>query len=154
MNENFAEKEKFLVYRIQNELYASPLLDFREVIEYTEPKHVPNMAPYFVGMINLRGLIIGVVDLRLKFGYGNPSTTKSSLLICETETGPIGAVIDHVDFVIQIHQEEIQDLKVDGRVKVRFLKGFIHHGESLITVLDVKKLISDFSDFSNPSEAA
>lgn len=154
MSENFEEREKYLVFRIENELYASPLLDFREVIEYTPPKVVPNMAPYFAGMINLRGLIIGVVDLRLKLGYHSKSGPKPSLLICEASEGPIGATIDRVEFVIQILPSEIQELKVEGRVNVNYLKGFIQQGEHFITILDIKKLITDFNDHTDSVETA
>jgi purine-binding chemotaxis protein CheW len=154
MSEQFTEKEKYLVYKIQDELYASPLLDFREVIEYTSPKIVPNMASYFIGMINLRGLIIGVVDLRKKLGYESQNALRPSLLICETEDGPIGATIDKVEFVLQLLPQDIQELKIEGRVDVAFLKGFIQHGEHLITIVDIRKLISNFDDRIAPGEAA
>jgi purine-binding chemotaxis protein CheW len=154
MSEAYEEKHKYLVYRIHDELYASPLLDFKEVIEYTPPKLVPNMATYFTGMINLRGLIIGVVDIRKKLGYSIEVIHKASFLICDTELGPLAATIDRVEAVIQLSSDQIQDMKLDSRIKACYLNGFVQQGEDLITVLDIKKLISDFNENSLPSEAA
>ena len=148
MSEDFEEKEKYLVYRIENELYASALLDFKEVVEYSKPKSVPNMPQCFSGMINLRGLIIGVIHLRLKLGINRPYEGRSSILICETSSGPIGAIIDKVECVIPIHLSEIQDMKVHGRVDVQFLKGFFQYKDELITILDIKKFTEFFEDVS------
>lgn len=68
MNENESEN-KFLVFSVGEELYASPLLSIREVLEFQPPKPMPNMVHYFTGVINVRGAIVGVIDLRTKFGH-------------------------------------------------------------------------------------
>lgn len=143
MSELHEDKERYLVYRIKDELYASPLLDFKEVIEFIKPKIVPNMPSYFSGMINLRGLIIGVIDLRRKLSYKDDYQHKPSMLICETEVGPLAAIIDKVEFVIYFSPAEIQDLKVEGKVDISCLKGFIQYQEHLISVIDIKKFVSN-----------
>jgi purine-binding chemotaxis protein CheW len=142
MSEFQEDKERYLVYRIDNELYASPLLDFKEVIEYIKPKIVPNMPEYFSGMINLRGLIIGVIDVRKKIGISSEFHQNPSLLICETDSGPMGAIIDKVESVIHISPKEVQDLKVEGKIDLAFLKGFYQHQDKFISIIDIKKFVS------------
>jgi purine-binding chemotaxis protein CheW len=122
MSELYEDKERYLVYRIDDDLYASPLLDFKEVIEFIKPKVVPNMPTCFSGMINLRGLIMGVIDLRIKLGILDHNPLRSSMLVCETEVGPLAAVIDKVEFVIYVSPAEIQDLKIEGKVAIDCLK--------------------------------
>jgi purine-binding chemotaxis protein CheW len=148
MSELYEDKERYLVYRIKDELYASPLLDFKEVIEYIKPKLVPNMPSCFSGMINLRGLIMGVIDLRLKLGVHEVNSLKSSMLICETEVGPLAAVIDKVEFVVYVTPSDIQDLKIEGKVQIDCLKGFLQHQDNLITIIDIKKFVSSIENKS------
>jgi purine-binding chemotaxis protein CheW len=148
MSDLYEDKERYLVYRIKDELYASPLLDFKEVIEYIKPKLVPNMPSCFSGMINLRGLIMGVIDLRVKLGIHESSSLKSSMLICETEVGPLAAVIDKVEFVIYVTPSDIQDLKIEGKVQIDCLKGFLQHQDNLITIIDIKKFVSSIENKS------
>jgi len=152
MSEVYEEKDKYLVYRIGDEFYASRLLDFVEVIEYTKPKIVPNMSHCFSGMINLRGLIIGVVDLRKKLGIAEDFSGKPSMLICDTEVGPIGAIIDKVEYVVPFLQSEIQDLKVERKMDKAYLKGFFQHQDNLITVIEIKSFVSSFDENTHSQE--
>lgn len=137
------ESHSYLVFRIHGELYASPLLEFSEVVGFIEPKPVPNMPDYFSGMINLRGVIVGVVDLRKKMGINDTFTGKQTMLICETESGIMGASIDKIESVIHIDPATIQDVKLSTRVSADYLQGFINHHEEIITLIDVKNFISD-----------
>lgn len=156
MSEVHEDKERYLVYRIKDELYASPLLDFKEVIEFIKPKVVPNMPDYFSGMVNLRGLIMGVIDLRKKLGYHEDYEFKPSMLICETEVGALAAIIDKVEFVVYFSPAEIQDLKVEGKVDISCLRGFMQYQEHLISVIDIKKFVSniDKSEIVEQEKAA
>jgi purine-binding chemotaxis protein CheW len=156
MSEIHEDKERYLVYRIKDELYASPLLDFKEVIEFIRPKVVPNMPNYFSGMVNLRGLIMGVIDLRKKLGYTDDYHQKPSMLICETDVGPLAAIIDKVEFVIYFSPSEIQDLKVEGKVDISCFKGFMQYQEHLISVIDIKKFVSNIekNEFVEQEKAA
>jgi purine-binding chemotaxis protein CheW len=100
------------------------------------------MPSCFSGMINLRGLIMGVIDLRVKLGIHESNPVKSSMLICETEIGPLAAVIDKVEFVIYVTPSDIQELKIEGKVQIDCLKGFLQLQDNLITIIDIKKFVS------------
>lgn len=139
MNEN-----RYLLFYVGKDLYGVPLLDVKEVIEYQQPKPVPNMVSHFSGVINLRGAIVGVLDLRKKFSVPFDHSRTTPMLICETSQGLLAAVIDHVDSVSVISSECI-DLKppVQTKVKLDYLVGIARIAESLVCIIELKKLISD-----------
>lgn len=97
---------RYLIYRIGGELYGTPLLEVREVVEYQKPKFMPNMESHFSGVINIRGSIVGVVDLRSKFGISQEISKSTALLVCESEKGPIAAIVDKVESVLPINKSE------------------------------------------------
>ncbi len=140
---NELENERFLVFCINEELYASPLLEFHEVVEMIKPKPVPNMPEHFSGMINLRGVIVAIIDLRKKMGIHEKYMGKQTMLICETETGIIGASIDRVESVIHIDPATIQDVKIEGKIALEYLRGFVNHEGKIITLVDVKSFLSE-----------
>ncbi|MGZ3771201.1 MAG: chemotaxis protein CheW [Bdellovibrio sp.] len=141
MNEN---DHKHLVYKIGAELYSSPLLSVREVLEYQNPKYMPNMVSHFSGVINVRGSIVGVIDLRLKFGLSNQVGPKTSILLCDTERGSIAAVVDSVECVQQFHENDI-DTKppILSKVKQEYLVGVAKSKEQLITIVDLHKFLTE-----------
>ncbi|MGZ3743740.1 MAG: chemotaxis protein CheW [Pseudobdellovibrionaceae bacterium] len=135
---------KYLTYKIGNELYSSPLLSVREVLEYQKPKYMPNMVSHFSGVINVRGAIVGVIDLRLKFGLPNSLGQKTSILLCDTGRGLIAAVVDSVECV-----QEFSDADIDrkpaimSKVKQEYLAGVAKSKEQLITIVDLHKFLTE-----------
>ena len=103
---NNQDSEKYLVYQLGGESYASPLMEVREVIEYRAAKPIPHTAPFFKGVINVRGEIIGVVDLRTRLGI-ETGTAPSAHLIFDAESGPLAAVVDRVHAVSVIHEKDL-----------------------------------------------
>ena len=139
MNEN-----RYLLFNVGTELYGVPLLDIKEVIEYQEPKPVPNMVSHFTGVVNLRGAIVGVLDLRKKFGVAQDRTRITSMLICETPQGTIAAVIDRVDSVAVINSDMIYiHPKVVTAFKSDYLAGIAKLPNKLVTLVALRSLISN-----------
>ena len=137
-------EEKYLVYAICNELYGSPLLSVREVLEYQKPKFMPNMAKHFSGVVNVRGAIVGVVDLRTKFGSTADVNRKTSMLLCDTETGPIAAVVDHVDCVVAFGDSDLERKPpVQSKIDQSYLLGVAKMKEKLVTIIDLNKSLSE-----------
>ena len=131
MNEN-----KYLLFYVGDEIYGVPLLDVKEVIEYQEPKTVPNMVSHFSGLINLRGAIVGVMDLREKFGISSAKSRTTSMLICETSQGLIAAVIDRVESVTVIPSEQIEPKPpVVTKVKTDYLAGIAKVEDRLVAII-------------------
>jgi purine-binding chemotaxis protein CheW len=138
-------EHRYLVFRIGEEQFACPLLSVREVLEYQKPKHMPNMVSYFPGVINVRGRIVGVVDLRTKFGAPSCVERRTAMLLCDTEQGAIAAVVDIVESVRQIKPESIdRDTTLISKIDSRYLSGVARLENALVTVVDLhQSLLED-----------
>ncbi len=136
--------DRYLIYRIGDETYGTPLLDVREVVEYQKPKFMPNMESYFSGVINIRGSIVGVVDMRLRFGQTSAVAKMPALLICESDRGSIAAVVDQVEAVVSIPDTEIEKKPpVVAKVEQEYLLGVAKIQGRLITLIDLKSSLTE-----------
>lgn len=142
MNDN---EMRFLIYKIGDEVYGSPLLSVREVLEFQKPKFMPNMVSYFVGVINVRGAIVGVIDMRSKFGV--PETIKggqTAMLLCDTDKGPIAAIVDAVESVQLIEEKELEKKPpVQSRVNKNYMIGVAKNKDRLVTIVDLLRSLAD-----------
>lgn len=135
--------DRYLIYTLGGEHYGSPLLKVREVIRKGEVKSVPYMVSHFKGVINLRGQIVGVVDLRQKFGLPIKETGHELVLIVETAEGLIGAIVDQVISVNRLsHQDIDQNPALETKVPANFMLGIAKIGERLVNVIEVADCIS------------
>lgn len=134
---------KYLIFKVGGELYASHLLSVREVLECQKPKFMPNMVSYFSGVINVRGAIVGVVDLRLKFGAPAVHTSRTAMLLCDTPKGSIAAIVDRVECVHQFSESDFdRQPMVRSNVPGDYLLGVAKRKETLVTVIDLHKLLT------------
>lgn len=133
---------RFLLFKVAGELYGTPLLGIREVVEPQEPKPIPNTVPFFSGVINLRGQVVGVVDLRKRFGHEATKHHGMALMVFETESGPLAAVVDEIDCVVQLTEEHI-DTKpiVRANVPSEYLLGIGNQDGRLISLIDLNRIL-------------
>lgn len=133
---------RFLLFKVAGELYGTPLLGIREVVEPQEPKPIPNTAPFFSGVINLRGQVVGVVDLRKRFGHEAQRHQGMALMVFETESGPLAALVDEIECVVQLTANHI-DTKpiVRANVPSEFLLGIGNQEGRLISLIDLNKIL-------------
>ena len=139
------EADTYLVFTLSDGLYATPLLAVREVVEYKTPKPLPNTRPSFLGVINVRGEIVGIVDLAMKLGGKATKVQRPTLLVIGTEEGALAAVVDEVVSVVRIEASAI-DRQSHGENIARL-------DERLVTLLDLKRVVSA-SEISNIKKAA
>jgi purine-binding chemotaxis protein CheW len=143
MSENESEN-KFLVFSVGEELYASPLLSIREVLEFQPPKPMPNMVHYFTGVINVRGAIVGVIDLRTKFGHEAKNWPRTPFLLCDTSRGAIATIVDSVERVQAFAEDQIdRHPPVATKVEQSYLMGVAKSNQELITLVDIEKLLNE-----------
>lgn len=136
--------ERYILFWVGDELYATPLLDVREVVEYIEPKYVPNTLPYFSGVINIRGGIVGVVDLRKKFAQKTDRLKSTALLVCDTQQGVLSAVVDRVDSVVTIGDQELdRNPPVVTKISHHYLIGIAKIKSKLVTVIQLQQALGD-----------
>jgi len=138
-----ADECKYLIFRLGSDAYGTPLLGVREVLETQSAKPIPNTAPYFKGLINVRGQIIGVVDLRLRFDYPAVESPALAYMLFETDTGPFAAIVDKVEAVVRIDDVSLQKKpNIRTQIPVDFLIGASTYEGSLVTLIDLNKTLS------------
>ena len=138
--------QKYLIFSINGEPYGIPLFSVKEVIgivKITPTPHVPN---FFKGLINLRGRIISVIDMRLKLGIEeiNYVPKKTSIIIFDVNDLTIGSIVDDVNEVIGFTDGQIeQNLELSNCIKKKYILSIAKSVENeLIILLDIHKMLN------------
>ena len=120
-------------------------MQVQEVLRYTEIAPVPGAPDYVLGIINLRGNVVTVIDTRLKFGLMPAEVTDSSrIIIIEAEKQVVGILVDSVAEVVYLKASEIDDApSVGTEESARFIQGVSNRKEDLLILVDLNKLLSD-----------
>ncbi len=145
---NKDEINQYLTFILDNETYAFNVLKIKEVLELPKITKMPKTPQFMSGVINLRGGVVPVVDLRLKFDMPLVDhTVDSSIIIVETnyedEVILIGALVDAVRAVIKISNEDIElPPKVGMNLDVRLIEAIGKSNNNFVIILDIDKLFS------------
>jgi purine-binding chemotaxis protein CheW len=149
-NKSLQDKEgKYLTFALGSEEYGLEILKVREIIGYMEITAVPQTPLYVKGVINLRGQVIPVIDLRAKFGMETAKVTDETCIIvveihqdgCKFSTG---IVVDHVQEVLDIDGENIEEAPQFGStVNTDFILGMGKVAESVKILLDIDKVLGN-----------
>jgi purine-binding chemotaxis protein CheW len=146
---------KYLTFALAHEEYGLEILKVREIIGYMEITAVPQTPNDVKGVINLRGQVIPVVDLRAKFGMDTTEITEETCIIvveiCQSDRNyQTGIIVDHVQEVLDIAGGDIEDAPQFGSsVDTDFILGMGKIGDSVKILLDIDKVLSD-SNISIP----
>ena len=132
---------RYLLFKVGDEVYGTPLLGVREVVEPQPCKKMPNTVKHFKGLINIRGEIVGVIDLRTRFIQPDEREGKA-LIVFDTEAGAVGALVDQVDSVIAIPDEVIdRNPNVGSMVPIEYVVGIAKLEELLVSLIDLNKTL-------------
>lgn len=146
--EGITEVMQCLTFKLANEVYALEIAKVREVLEYTDVTRVPRMPEFLCGVINLRGKVVPVANMRCKFGMPEiEKTVHTSIIITEVcidgETTIIGALADSVQEVMEIAPDQIEEPpKIGARLRADFIKGIGKHESRFIIILNIDKVFS------------
>lgn len=146
-NENqFDGGERFLSFSLGQEEYAIPLLSVKEVIALPEITPVPQTPPHFLGIMNLRGQVISVMDLRAKLSIKPNTSGETAIIICDLKPNSVGVVVDAINSVLSPSRQEISDKpEIKSQRNTEYIKGVFRHQEKLILLLDIGRTL-DLSD--------
>ena len=140
---------QYLTFALAQELFAVDIHAVREIIEYGHLTSVPMMPPSILGVINLRGAVVPVIDLGLRFG-GSATVIgpRTCIVILEiaTEDGlrVIGMVVDAVSEVLELGADQIEPAPSFGnRIRADFIRGMGKLNDRLVVLLDVGRVLSD-----------
>lgn len=137
------ESHRYLMFSLGAELYACSLTQVREVIKVASIKPVPYMVPHFKGVINLRGKIIGVVDLSQKLNLKGPQGQRL-ILVTETTQGLLGVIVDDVASVEEILPEQIaKDAAAESKIAPQFFEGIGKLKDRLVHIVRLADIVAD-----------
>jgi purine-binding chemotaxis protein CheW len=143
------EASQYLTFKLDQEVYAVDITQVREVLDFMDVTRVPRMPDFMKGVINLRGGVVPVVDLRLKFDMTvTEKTVDTCIIIMEItldgETTPLGALADSVQEVISLEPDQIEPPpKIGTRLESEFIKGMGKKNDEFIIILDIDRVFSE-----------
>ncbi len=135
---------KFLTFTLDKEEYGVEILKVKEIMGLMDITTVPQTPGYMKGVINLRGKVIPVIDLRLKFSMQEANYTQETcIIVVEVGASLIGIVVDSVSEVLYIKGDEIEDAPSFGHeIDTRFIMGLGKTKGKIIILLDIEKALS------------
>jgi purine-binding chemotaxis protein CheW len=140
--------EQYLTFKLDSETFALDISKVREVLDFTTITKVPQTQDFMLGVINLRGSVVPVVDMRLKFGMSRTEATVNTCVIIvefeiDGEITVIGALADSVQEVLELDPEQIEPPpRIGTRLQTQFIRGMGQTGGQFIIVLDIDKAFS------------
>ena len=139
---------QFLTFVLGAEVFAIEILSIREIIEHAPLTQVPMMPPYVGGVINLRGAVVPVIDLAVRFGRAASAVSKRSCIVIIEIAGQdgrqqVGLLVDAVNAVLDIAPEQIEPPPAFGaRVRTDFIRGMGKIDSKFVILLNVKHLLA------------
>ncbi len=137
--------QKYLSFEVNEEIYAMEILDVKEIIAMMKFTQVPKMPAFVKGVINLRGLIIPIIDMRLKFEMEEVEyNDRTAIIIGIIDDDYIGFVVDKTADVLNIQPEEMSEPpKFGTTVNIEFLKSMAKTANGVVMVIDIKKIFTE-----------
>jgi len=136
---------KILTFHLGRERYGLPILSVREIVGMIPITHVPRTPAYLLGMVNLRGAVVPVVDTRRRFGMpARDADEKTCIVVLDIGDSGVGIVVDRVTDVTDIAADQIEAVPVpestDGRTQ--FVVAIAHDGDDMLMLLDMDEVIT------------
>jgi len=135
---------EYLTFTLGSEEYAIDILKVQEIRGYEKPTLIANAPPFIKGVINLRGIIVPVVDLRIKFNLGTIEYTPFTVvIILNVARRVIGVVVDSVSDVISLTRSQIRPAPdFSGTFDTRYIQGLASQGARMMIVTDIERLMT------------
>jgi purine-binding chemotaxis protein CheW len=146
-----AAPTQLISFAIGDDQYGVDIMAVREIKGWTEITHLPRQPDYVRGVLNLRGVIVPIIDLRCRFGQGlTQATPLHIVIIVQIATKPVGLLADRVLDIVSLDEIQIQPIpKVVQGARLEFLSGLVTIGSTMIALIDLQNLLT-----ANASEAA
>ena len=144
---------QWVTFKLDNETYGINVMQVQEVLRYTEIAPVPGAPAYVLGIINLRGNVVTVIDTRQRFGLYNADITDNSrIVIIEADRQVVGILVDSVAEVVYLRQSEIETApNVGNDESAKFIQGVCNKNGELLILVELDKMMSEeeWSDLEN-----
>lgn len=135
---------EYLTFGIDQQYYGIDILAVREIRAWTEVTNLPNTPDFVRGIINLRGTIVPIYDLRVRFGGGRTNPTRVHVVIVvEAVNGTFGLLVDSVSDILSIEQRDLQAVPETGmEADSQFLRALVAREERMVSILDLDRLVN------------
>lgn len=136
---------QWVTFRLAGETYGINVMQVREVLKHTDIAPVPGAPSYVMGIINLRGNVVTVIDTRMRFGLPDKElSSQSRVVIIECEKQVIGILVDSVAEVVYLYSSEIETPpNVGNDETAKFIQGVCNRDNELLILVDLNKLLND-----------
>ncbi|MDK9809274.1 chemotaxis protein CheW [Vibrio sp. D406a] len=136
---------QWVTFQLEEETYGINVMQVREVLRYTEIAPVPGAPDYVLGIINLRGNVVTVIDTRSRFGLMEGEVTDNTrIIVIESERQVIGILVDSVAEVVYLRSSEIDTTPSVGTDEsAKFIQGVSNRDGKLLILVDLNKLLTD-----------
>lgn len=140
------EIRQYLTFKLSEEIFAVDVEKVREILELTTITKIPQTPEFMRGVINLRGSVVPVVDMRLKFGMPETERTVNTCIVvvevaCDGETLVLGALTDSVQEVFELEPEQIEPApRIGTRIDTDFIQGMGKSDGQFIMILDIDRV--------------
>ncbi len=141
---NAADVKECLSFRLGGEEYGIDILAVREIRAYEKPTRIASAPAFILGVVNLRGVIVPIVDLRIKFGIAQPAYNQSTVvIILNVANRVLGIVVDSVSDVVPLTQQEIRPApEFSSAIEASFIRGLASLSGSLLILVDIEALMT------------
>ena len=143
-SDNNNELWRWVTFNLDKEIYGVNVMQVREVLRYTDIAPVPGAPAYVLGIINLRGNVVTVIDTRMRFGLSTAAITDNSrIMIIESDKQQIGILVDSVSEVVDLKTSDIDDTpNVGTEESAKFICGVCNRNDELLILIDLNKLLT------------
>ena len=134
---------QLIAFALGEQHFAVDIMSVREIRAWTATTELPNTAAFVRGVINLRGAIVPIIDLRTRFGQGTTDPTKSHVVvIVEMGDKLNGLLVDAVTDILTIREDQVQAIpETDGETQNPYLDGLIRQNEGMVALIALDRLI-------------
>lgn len=135
---------EYLTFRLGGEEYGIDILRVQEIRSYEQPTRIANSPSFLKGVVNLRGVIVPIIDLRVKLGCDTADFNAFTVVIVLNIRGRVvGAVVDSVSDVLELSREAIKPApEMNNQVDMSYLTGIANVGERMLILMDIQALMS------------
>lgn len=145
MEEIQFEERQYVVFKLDREVFGLPISTVKEIIVYQSTTGIPGTSHYIEGVINLRGRVIPIYDLRKRFGFPSADITRSTrIVVVEIHGTTVGIIVDGVSEVMMISGSVIEKPNsfIASGIDEQFVAGIAKMEENLVSILDLSRVIN------------
>ena len=142
------ETTQYLTFKLDHEVFAVDVAKVREILDFTPATKVPGTPEFMRGVINVRGNVVPVVDMRLKFGMSKTEKTVDTCIVVmeisvDDEHSVLGALVDSVQEVFELEANQVEPPpRIGTRWRTEFIKGIGKRGNDLMIILDIDRVFN------------